>query len=1190
MHTVPTMSSFFGAPGTGSGTGAKGSPSNSSGTTGGGGGGGWGSFLKQGLSTIESKLDMVLDMQVPIPGGSSGTLTSLSPHATVLPSSVSGSGSPNNSQPKKMAPPQIPGAGAADSRASTDSRGEDGDKRASSSTTRSSVRGKEGTQDSGVVDPTRKGIVKDDDLVTVDPITGMITTSPGIKRMSTPPTSAANSAAAANRERLEQRMRGIFKKPAEPATSTSTSPSPSVAASPSSSTRPSTVLDREDKPQDQSTSNAKEEEEKKENAEKKVEDTPEAEKEEKAVAKESPSLDNSSDAKERHEKEEEEQVKADPVSENSTSAVVAEEAATVRSAPSDDQDLSVVNAENPISGPETVATSGETAQLKEFDTEQLETFDAQTPKKDDGAVSSKTDSGDNGNQHKVEEEPSARTALDQEDSAGTAEKESDSANPTAEEVESAKSPISNDTQIGTSLTTPSTDHSYTPTSSEQTTAKDPAVAADSAKIAGTDLKVENKPTKTGSGATSEAATLTDNPLKRVVEQREEQLFKVMQEQSSLLERLRDLEDAKAAEDALQVVKIAGLEKIIETQKKELEVARGGNLASQPKSIQKTLEEQRGLLEEKDEQIRGLLAEGEILSKKEFKHLTTIKTLRMKNIEAEKIQMDTQKKLDKATTAHTDAQAMVAKLTEENKQLNDTIRSLHETTQRQNKQQVQMESELSQLREEKSSLKMGLDRAWQELADARKASAELSSQTQAAALEQEVKMNEELQAELSTLKAQHAAIESTLRQEIQELRVSLSNREEDAGRKEDELWMEIRNLQQRLEQNENDSYELQEALDEARRPLLRQIEVLQNQHSTANRNWDKIEKSLTRRVTEAEEDVAKAQDRERAARDKLDEMKSQKLALEARLETLRKADTQLRSDVSASKRSLSEKEEEARKAQAELSKERISRERAIEETREDAERRCRQQQLAEVEKLKQQIQQLQQRPVDDSVLANPTDARLSVGAGMAAARRPSSASATSVSSPMLAGGPITMGSSKAGAATGNNNVRTSFDSMTSPTSLDGMAPSLSRSSSSHTMAGNGGPASSLGLMGLSSGSTGPAVAMERLNAMVRQLDGQVTFLSEQVRSANRNKDELSDELVRVTVELEELQKSASRVSGLEQELGLLKERHRAALEMLGERTEEVQELKADLSDVKEAYRDQINDLLAQLEVLRRTNAQ
>ncbi|CAO3573416.1 unnamed protein product [Mortierella alpina] len=1237
------MSSFFGAPGTGSGTGAKGSPSNSSATTGsGGGGGGWGSFLKQGLSTIESKLDMVLDMQVPIPGGSSGTLTSLSPHATVLPSSLSGSNSPSNTQPKRIASPQVPGAGrtaalataadadaAATARASTDSRGEESDKRTFNPVTRSSlVRDKDGAaEETGMADQTRKGMIRDDvDSVTVDPLTGMITTGPGIKRMSTPPTSAASSAAAAaaaaNRERLEQRMRGIFKKPAAAAaaaaesatsttstsTSTSTSPSPSVAASPSSPTRPSAALEREDKPQDPSTSNAKGEKEKKETAVEKEdltedkgeeEDKDKVEEKDKVLDKEALAADSSNDIQEEKVEEQEEQkepAKAEPVSQQSRSDVT-EEGAIIQPTSSDDQEHNVVvSAEDRSPEPETAAPSDQTTKSKDDGHEQLD-MSAQTIKEDDGAVISKSNSGDQDDPSKVEDEPTAPVAPDQDDRTKASEKKPDTAEPTTtttttttEKVDSAKSLKSDDIQSKSSPTTPSTDHSYTRTSAEETTTKDPAVAA-AAEIAGAALKVENKSISTGSGVSHEASTLDDNPLKRVVEQREEQLFKVMQEQSSLLERLRDLEDAKAAEDALQVVKIAGLEKIIETQKKELEVARGGNLASQPKSIQKTLEEQRGLLEEKDEQIRGLLAEGEILSKKEFKHLTTIKTLRMKNIEAEKIQMDTQKKLDKATTAHADAQAMVAKLTEENKQLNDTIRSLHDTTQRQNKQQVQMESELAQLREEKFSLKMGLDRAWQELADARKASAELSSQTQAAALEQEMRMNEELQAELDTFKAQHAAIESSLRQEIQELRVSLSNREEDAGRKEDELWMEIRSLQQRLEQNENDSYELQEALDEARRPLLRQIEVLQNQHSTANRNWDKIEKSFTRRVTEAEEDVAKAQDRERAARDKLDEMKSQKLALEARLETLRKADTQLRSDVGASKRSLAEKEEEARKAQAELSKERISRERAIEEAREDAERRCRQQQLAEVEKLKQQIQQLQQRPADDSLVANPTDALLSVGVGMAAARRLSSSSGTSVSSPMLAGGPITVGSAKAGAAMNNNsNVRTSFDSMTSPTSLDGMAPTLSRSSSSHTMAGNSGAASSLGLMGLGGGSTGPAVAMERLNAMVRQLDGQVTFLTEQVRSANRNKDELSDELVRVTVELEDLQKAASRVPGLEQELGLLRERHRAALEMLGERTEEVQELKADLSDVKEAYRDQINDLLAQLERLRRTNAQ
>ncbi|KAF9978505.1 hypothetical protein BGZ65_006984 [Modicella reniformis] len=140
-----------------------------------------------------------------------------------------------------------------------------------------------------------------------------------------------------------------------------------------------------------------------------------------------------------------------------------------------------------------------------------------------------------------------------------------------------------------------------------------------------------------------------------------------------------------------------------------------------------------------------------------------------------------------------------------------------------------------------------------------------------------------------------------------------------------------------------------------------------------------------------------------------------------------------------------------------------------------------------------------------------------------------------------------------------------------------------------MSGAGPGSSSVGLMGLGNNATGQAVAIERLNTLVRQLEGQVTFLSEQVRSANRNKDELSDELVRVTMELEEMQKQASRITGLEQELGLLQQRHKAALEMLGEKTEEVQELRADLHDVKEAYRDQISELLGQLELSRQANA-
>ncbi|KAF9121485.1 hypothetical protein BGX30_002560 [Mortierella sp. GBA39] len=1169
------MSSFFGTSSPGSGSNANGSSSNSGSGGGGGssGGGGWGSFLKQGLSSIESKIDMVLDIQVPIPGGATGALTSFSPHANILPSSITGAPTTKDTPPKRQASPQAPSTAAqGDSRNSQevnsdDERGKKSTTRRKTSTQdlRKSVVGAKALQD----DSSRRSSSQSEDMVTVDPFTGMVTTAPGVKRMSTPPVSsgmsssaAAAAAAAANRERLEQRMRGIFKKPTD---SPPTTPPPSMRASPSPSARKSDSTDLNRKGDDLTQQDDAEETESKVTPTKVEKPAQEGDAEDSSATHE--------------DKSEQEPKTAAPA------APTADDAETTKptSADSDaDNDNLEKTAGDVVDEQEPVKKSPDSVVIKD-DTYVDPTPEAEVKTSTESIKAAKpetTAESSNDQPHTAEDVELPGTPKQEETQETTQDETPAEVDVSATPFEQPSTHTSSEDDIVIPISNDRPDTPLSTTESDQAT-------TDAVKIEPITTPSPTKDTDQTEAATKNVSSTADvNPLKRVLDQREEQLFKIMQEQSTLIEKLRDLEDAKAAEDARNAVKLAGLEKMIETQKKELEVARGSNLVSQPKSIQKTLEEQRGLLEEKDEQIRGLLAEGEVLSKKEFKHLTTIKTLRMKTIEMEKIQMDTQKKMDKVAAECTEAQSKVTRLTDENKQLQESVRSLHDINQRQNKQATKVEAELIQLREDKANLQMGLDRAWQELAEARKASAELSSQTHAAALEREMKMNEDLHEQLDSLKTQHAAVESNFRQDIQELRVSLSNREELAGEKEDQLYMEIRNLQARLEQKDHDSYELQETLDEARRPLLHQIEILQNQQGVSNRNWDKVEKSLARRISEAEENTTKAQERERAARDKLDEVKSQIIALEARLETLRIADTQLRSDMNTNKRALAEKEDAARQAQAELSRERLNRERAVEEAKEDVERKWHQQQHAEVEKLKAQIQQLQQqRPNTHS---SSDGDLLSATSDSIHARRPSSSSVASVNSPMLGGGGA-MAVKMAGAL-----GRTSFESITSPTSLDGMAPSLSRSSSSYTMAGIGaGPGTpTMGLLGLGGGggsSAGQAVAMERLNAMVRQLEGQVTFLAEQVRSANRNKDELSDELVKVTMELEELQGAASKVPSLEQELTLLKDRHRAALEMLGEKTEEVQELRADILDVKEAYRDQINELLAQLEKLRRANA-
>ncbi|KAF9423619.1 hypothetical protein BGZ94_008236 [Podila epigama] len=1184
------MSSFFGSSGSntnGSSGGNNGTGSNSSAAS---GGGGWGSFLKQGLSTIESKLDMVLDINVPIPGGGTGTLTSFSPHANILPSTLTGSGSPSststtNTPPKHQPPPQLPAALNRTANEEQEGSKKDASSRLSSQSTSARSRNSAHISKTAGTASSADNSVPED--VTVDPITGMITTIPGIKRISTPPVgnsqpssqgstqiSAAAAAAAANRERLEQRMRGIFKKTTEspPTTPSRTpdpaSPNPSAVVSNTSSTRPSLQDDGKrsssvsvDKVKDKFTPEDKYTPKEKEVA--KDEDIPK----EKEVAKDKDlakdmGTDNVKDMDKGENKESiVGNVDATTTDKRASTPTLTEEIATKQSeavtlSTNNDGSTSESNTANTTTeekqDEKTPVTSSPNVSSTETETNQMDTVNEPTK---DLNVNGEARPSSVGDVTSSPQRPSTESTTATEDTVGTG----DVADDKKEDESSTLAGQLPKEVTGTGEETPKID-----------IASNASVVAEDGPERKQEKKKEEEASINEKEVTKGAPQIPADvqQLKRVVEQREEQLFKVMQEHSQLLEKFRDLEDAKAAQETLQNAKVTGLEKIVEGQKKELELARVSNLTSQPKSIQKTLEEQRALLEEKDEQIRGLLAEGEVLSKKELKSLTIIKTLRAKGIETEKTQQDVQRKLDRALADHSEAQQKFARLADENKQLNDNNKSLNDSIQRQNKQTSKMEAELAQLREDKANLQMGLDRSWQELAEARKASTELSNQTHAAALDREVKLNKELQEQMDELVSKHTAIETNLRQEIQELRVSLSNREELAGEKEDQLLTEIRTLQARLEQNDNESFELQETLDEARRPLLLQIQLLQNQQGLAQRNWEKIEKGLARRVTEAEEDAASAQERERAARERLEEVKSQTSGLEARIEALRLADTQLRSEVSAAKRLCAEKEEAARQAQADLSRERVNRERAVEEAKEDVERKWRQQQQAEVDKLKQQIQVLQQQRVTTN---EPTLQPV-----------PASARKTSVSpaitSPLLANASSMASvhpSQRASLESGHslNNV---LDALPSP-SLDGILPSLSRTSSTHTVNTVSGLSSLASNVGAS-----PAVAIERLNSMVRQLEGQVTFLTEQTRSINRNKDELSDELVRVTMELEELRIVAVKVPSLEQELYQLQERHKAALEMLGERTEEVHELRADIVDVKEAYRDQINELLSQIE--------
>lgn len=122
----------------------------------------------------------------------------------------------------------------------------------------------------------------------------------------------------------------------------------------------------------------------------------------------------------------------------------------------------------------------------------------------------------------------------------------------------------------------------------------------------------------------------------------------------------------------------------------------------------------------------------------------------------------------------------------------------------------------------------------------------------------------------------------------------------------------------------------------------------------------------------------------------------------------------------------------------------------------------------------------------------------------------------------------------------------------------------------------------------SSSTTPAavssILVERLQANIRQLENQLSFYQTQLQSSSQSRDELSEEVLSMTQEIEQLRKEVKKTNQLEEQYQQLNDRYQTLLELLGEKAEQVEELKADLQDVKEMYKSQIIDLVQKIDHL------
>uniref|UniRef100_A0A452RVW5 TATA element modulatory factor 1 n=1 Tax=Ursus americanus TaxID=9643 RepID=A0A452RVW5_URSAM len=434
-------------------------------------------------------------------------------------------------------------------------------------------------------------------------------------------------------------------------------------------------------------------------------------------------------------------------------------------------------------------------------------------------------------------------------------------------------------------------------------------------------------------------------LNEKLDKREAQLLSLSKEKALLEEAYDNLKDemfrVKEESSSISSLKDEFTQRIAEAEKKVQLACKERDAAKKViKSIKEELatrlnsSETSDLLKEKDEQIRGLMEEGEKLSKQQLHNSNIIKKLRAKDKENENTIAKLNKKVKDLEEDLQHLKQVLDGKEEVEKQHRENIKKLNSVVERQEKDLGRLQVDMDELEEKNRSIQAALDSAYKELTDLHKANAAKDSEAQEAALSREIKAKEELSAALEKAQEEARQQQETLAIQVGDLRLALQRAEQAAARKEDYLRHEISELQQRLQEAENRNQELSQSVSSTTRPLLRQIENLQATLGSQTSSWEKLEKNLSDRLGESQTLLAAAVERERAATEELLANKIQMSSTESQNSLLRQENSRFQAQLESEKNKLRKLEDENNRYQVELENLKDEYARTLEETRKE----------------------------------------------------------------------------------------------------------------------------------------------------------------------------------------------------------------------------------------------------------------
>ncbi|GAV05426.1 hypothetical protein RvY_15563 [Ramazzottius varieornatus] len=538
------------------------------------------------------------------------------------------------------------------------------------------------------------------------------------------------------------------------------------------------------------------------------------------------------------------------------------------------------------------------------------------------------------------------------------------------------------------------------------------------------------------------------------------------------------------------------------------------------SLSKDLQRQ---LQEKELLVKELMEEGEKLSKQQFQSSSHIKKIKQKQkeleAEVEKLKGELEGKTNEVATLK-NTLAFAEDLDQKN---TIVIKQLSANVDRLEKDLLASRNLHEEAKAKISSMQAALDNAYKELADLHRQKAAHEGHVHETLLTTELAAKEELRLALEQQKQQLVQDQAELMERLEILQANLNRAECTLKRKEDSFRDELADYQQRVNEANKRNEELSQSLSQSTRPLLRQNEALQRQLAEQSSTFEQLELSLTKRHQEAVTQLTLAQEKERAATEKLLVITGKMSALEGRISALREERSSLSSEVDAERHKVRDLSDKLSSQQRELDK-------------------VRQLSVAEVSDLRREKQLLEHQLNLEKEKA-----------GMEARKVATLAEQLAELQKQVHASP-----SSTGQSVNQSPLRRSDSANSTGSTLDGRwSPNSQQGSSLYDVLRN---------VNMSS--------LDTVQSSLKQKESEVQYLRQELRQLELSRQRHTDEMLKLTektIELDSVKQQLEEMTAAKEDIG---RRYNAMLQMYGEKVEEIQELRLDFEDMKALYKSQI----------------